>query len=456
MEDTKSFSYRFKTLNELTKNKDIKNINQKIGHQFERLIQDILFEEKLLLKRGYHTIDNKAEQIDGVLEVYGRILLLEVKWVNKDLAASSLFSFIGKIENKLEGTLGLFVSRNELSENFIRAVRKGRRQNVIIIDGECLEILISRNLSFKDYIVEAIKYLSFQNAIRFPIQMFLNKSKYDNSSDLEKDIFIDAKTFITDNIYNNERDTDLLAAVCKEFSELNTKTKSKIYDIIVDEFQENLWERGPYVTGGNYRFSYLYTNCAALIFNKFPPGVIFLNDLALTLFTKLLPSQLEKYSNSFLVDITVPYYNGLDNEIKTNFEKELIVRMNNNSDYYLENSITYLIEKLWNEFSSETSAKIKAYYLDVFLSNRDIKFKQKSFSIDLLEHGKTNLEDIYRYIRDLIKRAKYQDNLDSFRLHEYYKLYHRKLSISNKEFIDKLKIIYTEESKNRITTPTNN
>ena len=57
-------------------------------------------------------------QIDGVVEFAGRYCLLEAKWEKANLAASELFSFLGKVEGKFFGTIGLFVSRNPLTPNF--------------------------------------------------------------------------------------------------------------------------------------------------------------------------------------------------------------------------------------------------------------------------------------------------------------------------------------------------
>jgi Restriction endonuclease len=102
------------------------------GQEFEVLINDILEDEGILLKRGYHVSDNKSEQIDGAIEIHNRTILIEVKWVKKNLAASELYAFIGKVENKLSGTLGLFISKNKLSNNFIKSIVKGRKRRIIL------------------------------------------------------------------------------------------------------------------------------------------------------------------------------------------------------------------------------------------------------------------------------------------------------------------------------------
>ena len=108
---------------------------KKRGNQFEELILELFAAEKLLRKKSYHTSDKKSEQIDGALKIGAIRALLEVKWVNSGLAASELYAFLGKVEGKFIGTVGIFISRVELSPNFLNSLRSGRRQSVIVIHG---------------------------------------------------------------------------------------------------------------------------------------------------------------------------------------------------------------------------------------------------------------------------------------------------------------------------------
>lgn len=69
----------------------------KRGNQFEELILELFAAEKLLRKKSYHASDGKSEQIDGALKIGGIRALIEVKWVKSGLAASELYSFLGKV-----------------------------------------------------------------------------------------------------------------------------------------------------------------------------------------------------------------------------------------------------------------------------------------------------------------------------------------------------------------------
>ena len=104
------------------------------GLRFERLFYEIFERDKILIEKSYKNKEG-SQQIDGAIEINNRIFIIEVKWEKtKTLAASKLYSFLGKINSKIEGTLGVFISYNELGNNFINSTRAGIKQNCIIIN----------------------------------------------------------------------------------------------------------------------------------------------------------------------------------------------------------------------------------------------------------------------------------------------------------------------------------
>ena len=106
------------------------------GLRFERLLYEIFEHDNILLEKSYKNKEG-SQQIDGAIEIKNRIFLVEAKWEkSKTLAASKLYSFLGKINSKIEGTLGVFISYNELGKNFIDSTRAGIKQNCIIIHGK--------------------------------------------------------------------------------------------------------------------------------------------------------------------------------------------------------------------------------------------------------------------------------------------------------------------------------
>ena len=148
---------------------------QQRGRAFEKYINKIFADENILINESYQTSDGKSEQIDGAIKVNNRIILVETKWVESNLAASELYSFIGKVENKFSGTIGLFISRIKLKDNFINALNKGRRQSIIVIHGEDIDNLIKEDIKFNDFIefvieklkilITKVKILKFQDTL---------------------------------------------------------------------------------------------------------------------------------------------------------------------------------------------------------------------------------------------------------------------------------------------------
>jgi hypothetical protein len=143
------------------------------GLRFERLFYEIFDYHKILLEKSYKNEDG-SQQIDGAVEINNRIFLVEVKWEKtKTLAASKLYSFLGKINSKIEGTLGVFISYKELRDNFIDSTRAGIKQNCIIIHGEENIIpIINGEISIADYIWYIYQQASTRNRISIPVSEF--------------------------------------------------------------------------------------------------------------------------------------------------------------------------------------------------------------------------------------------------------------------------------------------
>ena len=159
-------------------NKISKSVPQRRGTQFERLFYEIFEREKILLEKSYFN-KNGSQQIDGAIEINNRIFVLEVKWEkSKTLATSKLYSFLGKINSKIEGTLGVFISYNELSDNFINSTRAGIKQNCIIIHGKDNIIpIIQGDISIKDYIWYIYQQASTRNRTSIPVSEFKSLPK---------------------------------------------------------------------------------------------------------------------------------------------------------------------------------------------------------------------------------------------------------------------------------------
>ncbi len=146
------------------------------GRRFEYLVRRVFEAWGLLESDDYYTSDNDSEQIDGTVDISGRFALMEAKWAEStQLAASELFAFIGKVEGKFVGTIGLFVSAVGLTDNFMQALRSGRRQSIMVIHGPDVDSLFDPNFPLPEYLKEHLKRLSLDNVFHVSAADFFSR-----------------------------------------------------------------------------------------------------------------------------------------------------------------------------------------------------------------------------------------------------------------------------------------
>lgn len=83
-----------------------------------------------------------GEEIDGSFAHRDRYLLLEAKWRRDPVPASAIYAFKGKVDGKLAGTLGVFVSMSGYSRDAVDALRVGKALNVILFTAHDIESAI--------------------------------------------------------------------------------------------------------------------------------------------------------------------------------------------------------------------------------------------------------------------------------------------------------------------------
>lgn len=87
----------------------------------------------------------KGEQIDGSFYLDGTFILLEAKWHADPIPASTLYQFKGKVDGKLVGTLGVFISMSGYSEDAVDALTAGKSLNLILFNKEDIDAAIVGN-----------------------------------------------------------------------------------------------------------------------------------------------------------------------------------------------------------------------------------------------------------------------------------------------------------------------
>ncbi|QWC85585.1 restriction endonuclease [Nocardioidaceae bacterium] len=95
----------------------------------------------------------KGEEIDGSIWFHGRTILVEAKWTGDPHPASSIYQFKGKVDGKLVGTLGLFISIGGFSSASVDALVAGKELNLILADGDDLRAIIDQKVT----LVEALE-----------------------------------------------------------------------------------------------------------------------------------------------------------------------------------------------------------------------------------------------------------------------------------------------------------
>lgn len=116
------------------------------GRAFERLLKKMFDHAGLDARTGFRPA---GEEIDGSFFHRGRVMLLEAKWTASRQPASSLYSFRGKIEGKLVGTIGLFISVSGFSPEAINALIAGKTLNLILMDGDDLRFLTQGGIDIR-------------------------------------------------------------------------------------------------------------------------------------------------------------------------------------------------------------------------------------------------------------------------------------------------------------------
>lgn len=391
------FTKSFTTLNELQEDAD-DALKRTRGLKFEKLINEIMIDEGISLTGGYHTADKRSEQIDGAIEINHRIFLLEVKWVASNLAASELFAFLGKIENKFNGTLGVFISRNQLTENFINALNRGRRQSVIVLHGDDIESIFASDFRFKDYITEAFRILSFNNISHYPVKKYLEDKKEKVPDAPAENSLKEVKDFINQFLLTGRLDRDSLML------ELNLG-KKEIYDPVYSYVVNTFWS--VWSNGLKHPFNFDSADNFIIFLESYEPGQVTVKKEAEKYYSKLLPQYFDIYSREIFIQMFSKEYVNLPEDNRHRFEEFIMSKSKDVlNDWNKENALTDVVSPIWGNLTSQTKEILSDFYLDIYISTRADKFAQKAFSMVLVSSGKISRNTIKRWLDEKLERAK--------------------------------------------------
>nr|WP_272926205.1 restriction endonuclease [Streptomyces sp. SID8379] len=103
------------------------------GREFEGWLNRLLSREDMQPRTSFRPA---GEEIDGSFFYEGRFYLLEAKWWKDKVPASVIYQFKGKVDGKLVGTIGVFISMSGYAADAVDALRVGKELNLILFDRE--------------------------------------------------------------------------------------------------------------------------------------------------------------------------------------------------------------------------------------------------------------------------------------------------------------------------------
>ena len=134
------------------------------GREFERILSALLEEEGLDPRLHYRLA---GEEIDGSFVLGHRVFLLEAKWQKHPITASTLYEFKGKVDGKLVGTLGIFISMSGYSKDAVDALTVGKDLNVVLLDGADVDICMEKSAGFKVLLLHKLR-LAAEKGLVYP------------------------------------------------------------------------------------------------------------------------------------------------------------------------------------------------------------------------------------------------------------------------------------------------
>lgn len=136
------------------------------GKRFERWLNGLLRYDSLDPRSSYRP---EGEEIDGSFVMGGRAYLLEAKWKKDPLPASSIYEFKGKVDGKLVGTVGFFISMSGFSTDAIDALIHGKELNVLLVDDEDIDAAL--RLGIKTVLERKIREAVERGTVFFPMKL---------------------------------------------------------------------------------------------------------------------------------------------------------------------------------------------------------------------------------------------------------------------------------------------
>jgi hypothetical protein len=126
------------------------------GYDLERLLADLFRHHDLEYRPSYRI---KGEQIDGAFHFRGFTYITEARWRTVAPDFGDLADFKAKVDRKMDGTRGMFVSMAGFDVDVVRHLTnivRGTRNNIIFVAGEEIARIFEGNVGLVDLLTTKI------------------------------------------------------------------------------------------------------------------------------------------------------------------------------------------------------------------------------------------------------------------------------------------------------------
>ncbi len=146
---------------------------QNRGYELEKLLYELFSLFKLSPSKPFKII---GEQIDGSFVLEGMDFLIEAQWEKVKPTAEELYGFQGKVNRKLQGTKGLFISIEGFTPTSLQAFEKGTTQNILLMDGEDLLYVLKERIDLVKLLSEKRKHAARTGNIFYKARFILGET----------------------------------------------------------------------------------------------------------------------------------------------------------------------------------------------------------------------------------------------------------------------------------------
>lgn len=147
---------------------------QKRGRVFEKILIRMLSKEKMEPRTSMRP---SGEEIDGSFAIGENFYLLEAKWHSSPIPASSLYTFKGKVDGKITGTVGVFFSMSDYSTEAVDALLHGKGLNLILFGHDDLVLIDEGKINFRQAMHVKRRYAANYGQPFYPLKTYLSEAE---------------------------------------------------------------------------------------------------------------------------------------------------------------------------------------------------------------------------------------------------------------------------------------